>query len=108
MNFNAQFNDHAHRLRTQADIVTTVAVLEHLRGGRIPDATGLLEVLLDGDLVGAAALVKDGHKLSANTTRALSLEANARALSGYRPADDNVHHAVQEVFRLVPDSVERD
>lgn len=106
LNFNAQLNNQGFVLRTQAAIVTKVAVLEHLRAGRIPDATTLLESLLDGDLVSASALARGGTTFSANANRALALEATARASSGYRPVDDKVHHSVQEAFRLVPGSLE--
>jgi hypothetical protein len=105
LNFNAQFNNYWFVVRTQADIVTKVAVLEHIRAGRISDATNLLEILLDGDLIGAGALARDGTKFSANTGQAVVLEAKARAVSGYKPTDENVHNAVQEAFRLVPASI---
>jgi hypothetical protein len=105
LSFNAQFNTYALVSRTEADIVTKVAVLEHIRAGRISDATTLLETLLDGDLIGAAALARDGTRFSANTGRAVVLESKARTASGYTPADANVHIAVQEAFRLVPISL---
>ncbi len=107
LNFNAQFNNYAFVVRTQADVVTKVAVLEHIRAGRILDATNLLETLLDGDLIGAGALARDGTTFNANTARAVALESKARAASGYRPSDQSVHNAVQEAFRLVPGSLER-
>jgi hypothetical protein len=90
LNFNAQFNNHGFVVRTQADIVTKVAVLEHLRAGRVSDATNLLETLLDGDLIGAGALARDGTKFNANTGHAVMLESKARVGSGYRPTDENV------------------
>jgi hypothetical protein len=102
MNFNAQFTNHGLVVRTEADIVTKVAVLEHIRAGRIADATNLLETLLDGDLIGAGALARDGAKFKANTHRAVGLEYQARVASGYKPADQNVRNAVQEAFRLLP------
>jgi hypothetical protein len=105
LNFKAQFNNYGFVVRTQADIVTKVAVLEHIRAGRISDATNLLETLLDGDLIGAGALARDGTQFNANTGRAVVLESKARATSGYRPTEDSVHSAVQEAFRLVPLSV---
>jgi hypothetical protein len=107
LNFNAQFNNYALVVRTQADVVTKVAVLEHIRAGRILDATNLLETLLDGDLIGAGALARDGTTFNANTARAVALESKARAASGYRPTDQGVHNAVQEALRLVPGSLER-
>lgn len=106
LNFNSQFNSYALIVRTQADIVTKVTVLEHIRAGRISDATRLLETLLDGDLIGADALARDGTKFNANTRHAVMLESEARAASGYRPTDENVHNAVQEAFRLIPGAVE--
>jgi hypothetical protein len=106
LNFNAQFNNYGFVVRTQADIITKVAVLEHLRAGRILDATNLLETLLDGDLISAGALARDGTKLNTNTARAVALESNARVASGYRPIDSTVHNAVEEAFSLVPGSIE--
>ena len=102
LNFNAQFMKAGLVTRTEADIVTKVAVLEHLRAGRITNATNLLETLLDSDLIGAGALVRDGTKFNANTRRAAGREFQARAVSGYIPADENVRRAVQEAFRIVP------
>ena len=102
LNFNAQFTNHSLAVRTEADIVTKVAVLEHIRAGRIKDATNLLETLLDGDLITAGALAQDGTKFNANTRRAVGLEYQARVASGYEPADQNVRNTVQEAFRLLP------
>jgi hypothetical protein len=102
LNFNAQFTNYGFVVRTEADIVTKVAVLEHIRAGRIADATNLLETLLDGDLIGAGALARDGAKFNANTRRAAALEYQARAKSGYAPTDEGVRSAVQEAFRLLP------
>lgn len=102
LNFNAQFTNHGLAARTEADIVTKVAVMEHIRGGRIKDATNLLEILLDGDFITAGALAKNGTKFNANTRRAVELEYQARAASGYEPTAQNVRNAVQEAFRLLP------
>jgi hypothetical protein len=106
LDFNAQiyvqFAHDNHVLRTQTDIVTKVAALEHIRAGRISDATRLLETLLDGDLMEAGALARGGVKFSANTGRAVERELQARKISGYAPADETVRSAVQEAFRVVP------
>jgi hypothetical protein len=103
--FYSQFINFAFVARTEADIITKVGVLERIRAGQIADATALLETQLDGDLMGAGALARDGTRFNANAGRAVALEAKARAVSGYRPTDDNVHNAVQEAFRLVPAAV---
>lgn len=100
--FYSQFINTAFITRTEADIITKVGVLERIRAGQIEDATILLETQLDGDLMGAGALARDGTRFSANTGHAVALEAKARAVSGYRPTDSNVRNAVQEAFRLVP------
>ena len=100
--FYSQFINTAFVARTEAEIITKVGVLEHIRAGQIADATTLLETHLDGDLIGAGALARDGTRFNANTGRAVALEAKARAVSGYRPTDDNVHNAIQEAFHLVP------
>jgi hypothetical protein len=105
LDFNAQFMSSGLVLKTQADLVTRVSVLEHLRAGRSEDAAKLLEALLDGDLISAGALARDGHKFSANTHRAVGLELRARKISGYQPADPNVREAVQEAFRLLPQGI---
>ena len=106
LNFSAQFNNYGFVVQTQANIVTRVAILEHIRAGQISDATNLLETLLDGDLIGAGALARNGTRFNTNTGRAVALESKARAASGYQPADENVQNAVQEAFRLVPASIE--
>lgn len=101
LNFNAEFTNHGFVVRTQADIITKVAVLEHIRAGRIAEATKLLETLLDGDLISAGALARDGTKLSENTRQAVDLEIKARAISGYAPNDERVRNSVQEALRLL-------
>ena len=73
-----------------AACASKVSVLERLRAGRSEDATKLLETLLDGDLIGAGALARDGHNFNANARRAVALEIQARKVSGYEPADPNV------------------
>jgi hypothetical protein len=105
LDFNAQFMTSGLVMRTQADLVTRVLVLRQIRAGRSGDATKLLEVLLDGDLISAGALARDGHKFDANVRRAVALELRAREMSGYEPADPNVRAAVQEAFRLLPEGV---
>jgi hypothetical protein len=90
--------------RTEADIIMKVGVLERIRAGKIADAILLLETQLDADLISAGALVRDGTRFNDSTGRAVALEARARIVSGYRPIYDNVHHAIQEAFRLVPES----
>ncbi|GAA6143195.1 hypothetical protein NBRC116584_30130 [Hydrogenophaga sp. 5NK40-0174] len=103
--FYSQFIHFSFVTRTEADIITRVAVLEHIRAGQIADATALLESQLDGDLIGAGALARDGTKFKAKTGRAVALEARARAESGYRPIGSDVNNAVQEALRLVPAAV---
>jgi hypothetical protein len=104
LNFNAQFTNYGFVARTEADIVTKVAVLERIRAGKVAEATHLLETLLDGDLIGAGALAREGTKFNANTRHAVELEIKARAASGYVPSNDNVRKAVQDTFRLMPTS----
>ena len=98
---NAQFMTSGLVLRTQADIITKVSVLEQIRAGRPEDATKLLETLLDGDLIAAGALARDGRKFNANARRAVALELRAREVSGYQPGDPSVRVAAQEAFRLL-------
>ena len=100
-NFYTQFMTSNLVLRTQADIITRVSVLEHIRAGRPENATKLLETLVDGDLIGAGALARDGHKFNANARRAVALELRARKVSGYEPTDPTVRAGVQEAFRLL-------
>lgn len=99
--FNGQTMLFGLVARTEADIVTKEAVLYKLRAGKTADATRTLEVLLDGDLITAGALARDGTKFNANTRHAAELELKARAASGYVPADENVRIAVQEAFDLM-------
>ena len=86
--------------RTQSDIVTKVAVLEHLRKGRPDQATALLEGSLDGDLITIGAMVHDGQSLSEYSRRALELEQRARNASGYASPETIVQKSVQDAFRL--------
>lgn len=102
LDFNGQFMTSGLVVRTQADILTKVSVLELMRAGRPEDAIKLQEALLDGDLIGAGALVRDGYKFNANARRAVALERQARKLSGYEPTDPTVRAAVKEAFRLLP------
>ena len=102
--FNGEFLKFGFASRTNAEIVTKVAVLELLRAGRNADATNLLEVLLDGDLIGASVVVRDGGKLTDNALRALVKERQGRAVTGYEPSDQNVRETVHAVlFRLTPE-----
>ena len=91
----------SYRTRTEADLVSKVAVLEHLRSGRITEATQLLETLLDSDLVSAAALARDGAKFTQKANQALVLAMKARQTSGYVAANEEVRRAVDDAFRLV-------
>ncbi len=91
-------------LRTEADLVTRVALLESLRAGKVEEATAFEETMLDGDLIGAGALARDGTTFKVNTRHAVEREAKARAASGYLP-DPRYRDAVQEALRLVPAAV---
>lgn len=102
--FYGQFMNHSYLTKTEADIVTRVAALEHMRSGRTIEAVSLMETLLDGDLISAAALAREGSKFSPNTSRAVTLEMKARAISGYAPTDENVRSAVQDAFQLIAGS----
>jgi len=108
LNFNTGFMTSGLVLRTQADLIAKESVLERLRAGRPEDATKLLETFLDGDLIGAGALARDGHKFNANARRAVALEFEARRVSGYEPSDPSVRAAVHEAFLLVPAAVDAD
>ncbi len=101
MDFWSRFVHTGLVLRAEADLVTKVAVLERLRAGKVEEAIRFQEILLDGDLIGAAALARDGTKFNANSRHAVELEAKARAAGGYQP-DASIRDAVQEAFRLVP------
>ncbi len=91
--------------RTEADITTRVAILERLRAGKFDEAIHLQEILLDGDLISAGALVREGRNFHPNTRRAVELEAKARTVSGYQP-NPSIRDAVDEAFRLVPMAVD--
>ena len=106
LNFYSQFINSGLTNRLGADIVTKVVVLEHIRTGKIAEATTLLETLLDGDLISAAGLAREGAKFSPSTARALAREAKARSLSGYRPIRNDLHNAIQEAFCLVSAATE--
>ncbi len=88
--------------RIESNIVSKVALLEHLRAGRYADAAGQIEAALDKDLMHAADSVREGVSLSADTLSALQTERTARGLSGYEPNSESVGAAVQEVFHVLP------
>lgn len=88
--------------KTEANIVTKVDLLEDLRSGRYNDAAMQLEVSLDKDLIRAAESARDGGEFGTDTLNALAAESRARRISGYAPVNANAGAAVQEAFRLAP------
>lgn len=107
MQTTSNFSRIGTSARTEADIVTKVELLEHLRSGRYDDATRQLEALLDKDLTGAAESARIGNVLSSDTLKALETERRARGVSGYKPVSADVSAAVQEAFRLAPEATIR-
>ncbi|QNM95437.1 hypothetical protein [Chitinimonas koreensis] len=99
LDFGTQFREPGVRLRAEADIVMKIAVLHQLRAGRAGDATYLLEKQLDGDLLYAATLARDGQPFGTSTGRAVARDMTARASAGRAPAED-VRDAVQQTFHL--------
>jgi len=94
-------------LQTQTDIVTKVAVLEHLRSGQIEIGTKLLESLLDGDLLAAGALARSGRKFNKNMLVAVEKERLAREMSGYESPDATVASGAKDVLRTISRSAEK-
>jgi hypothetical protein len=90
--------------KTEADIITKVDLLEHLRSGQYNDATKQLEALLDMDLIGAAEFAREGIEFGSDTLKALETERTARKISGYEPVSSTVGVGVHDVFSLVPQS----
>lgn len=90
--------------KSEANIETKVELLEHLRSGRYNDAAKMLEELLDKDLTRAAESASVGIKFSSDTLKAIATERKARKISGYEPANSTVGVAIQNVFRLAPQS----
>jgi hypothetical protein len=103
-NFYTMFIAAGFEASTTAGIVTKVAVLERLRAGHNVDAVELLETQLDGDILSAGELLKEGHALSKNVARALAQERAARAVSTHAPPGQTVRDAVQSVFESLPTS----
>jgi hypothetical protein len=101
LDLNASFMTSNLVLRIQTDLITRVKVLESLRTGNSKGATNLLEVLLDGDLIAAGALAREGHQFSENARHAVALALEARKVSGYEPSDPSVRAAVEEAFMLL-------
>ena len=104
MQTTSDFTRTGAAAKAEANIVTKVELLEHLRSGRYQDATKQLEAMLDKDLTRAAESARDGIELSSDTLRALETERKARGISGYEPVSASDGAAVQEAFRLVPQS----
>lgn len=107
LDFGMQFREHGVRLRVESDIVMKIAVLHQLRAGRAGDATYLLEKQLDGDLLYAAVLAREGQPFGASTGRAVAKDMAARVAAGRAPAE-NVRDAVRQAFRLTLPSVAAD
>ena len=101
LGFNARFNNYALFVRTQANLVTLEAVLARMRAGKSEEATRMMETLLDGDLITAGVLLRDGYKFNDNARRAAETERRERKASGYEPADTAVSETVNETLRLL-------
>jgi len=106
LDFAGRFVSAAEFTKTQANLVTLEAVLSHTRAGRSEEATKMLELLFDAELVSAAALHRDGYDLSSNAINAIKAEHTARKVSGYSPANPSVREAIQESFRLLAETPE--
>ena len=102
MQSTASFPSAGYASRTERGIEAKVDLLQKIRAGRYGDATGALEAQLDNDLIGAGDLARNGAALSQSTLRAVDLEREARASSGYEPANATVGAAVRDAFRLMP------
>jgi hypothetical protein len=100
LNFNGQLTTSSFATRTQANIITKVAVLEQLRAGQPKDAERNLQQLLDGDLIAVAALGRDGHVFGPSLYNALALEQAARHVGAYAPTDADIEASVAEAFGL--------
>ena len=107
IDFYSRFNIANMMLQTQTDIVTKVAVLEHLRSGQIEIGTKLLESLLDGDLLAAGALARSGRKFNKNMLVAVEKERLAREMSGYESPDATVASSAKDVLRTISRSAEK-
>ncbi len=101
LQFGDVFAKMAAAARTEAAILNKVALLEHLRSGRVKDATTQLESQLDSDLIGAGSLARNGVELSVNLQRAVETERRARGVTGYEPSNPRLSEQVEEAFRLV-------
>jgi hypothetical protein len=104
MQTTSEFTRLGSVAKSEANIETKVELLEHLRSGRYNDAAKLLEELLDKDLTRAAESARVGIIFSSDTLKALDTERRARKISGYEPVNSTVGVAIQDVFRLVPQS----
>jgi|GEM_PF-3716640 len=91
----------------QTDIVTKAAVLNHLRAGQTDSAAKLLEGLLDGDILAAGYLVRDGHTLNKNTIIAVEKERLAREVSGYESPNAAVAAEMKDAFQKISPTAEK-
>jgi len=106
LHFYSRFNASGLLLRTQADIVTRISVLEDLRVRHVEDGAKKLELLLDGDLLTLDALAEKGQPFNASLRDALKREQEARAHSGYQPLIQ-MRPQVENAFRLLAEPANR-
>lgn len=105
LDLNAKVMNGASLIKIESDISAKAAILERIRAGRIDEATNLVEIMLDGDFISAAALAQEGKRLSASTDLAILKEMKARANAGDVSADEDSCAAVQEAIRTLQPSL---
>lgn len=95
--FWQEFDTAALETRLMADARTRLAVLSSLKSANQDKAVDLLEIMLDGDVIGINAVIETSGR-KAELRAVLSKIAQYRAESGYRSSEPQVASAVQQAL----------
>jgi len=88
----------------RAGIVTKVSVLKNLRQNKSDSATQLLEILLDGDIIGLTPFLSADNPHNAEAVKAAQQAAEYRATSNYIPENQTVRASVENILRIGSES----
>ena len=85
-------------LNHHADIAMNVGVLNEIKRGDIDKARKLLEILLDGEIIGLTGFVDNGSPHQKRALEAARIAANYRKHSSYRPEDESVRNHIKGIL----------
>ena len=85
-------------LSHHADIAMNVGVLNEIKRGDIDKARTLLEILLDGEIIGLTGFVNNGNPHQKQALEAASIAANYRKHSSYQPEDESIRNHINVIL----------